>query len=66
MERGGDERFAGPSWRIQNDILFFEQLENGGLLRVVQLKAARVDVIEEPLQQEITVQLIVRDEFIQR
>ena len=47
MERGGHKRFARAGGGIQDDVLLIIQLQNGGLLRGIELEPPALDVFKE-------------------
>src|ERR1017187_6813601 len=65
MQRGRDERFAGASRRVEDDVLFVEQFEDSGFLRRIKLEPPARDVIEKFSQQHVVADfLIARNQIV--
>ena len=53
VKRRGDEGFPRARGRVEDDVLLFEEFEDGRLLRGIELELARLGIVEEPPQQFI-------------
>ena len=53
MHRRGHQRFARAGRRVEDDVLFLEQLQDGRLLRRVEPQALALGVFEEAPQQDL-------------
>ena len=53
MQGGGDERFAGASGGVQDDVFVLEQFQNGGFLGGVELELAAFGVFEKASEQGV-------------
>ncbi len=59
VHRRGHERFARPGGRVQDDVLFLEQLEDGRFLGGIKLQPPSFHVFQKAPQQDIIAGLLV-------
>ncbi len=65
MQRGRDQRFARAGGRVEDDVFFLEQLEDGRFLRRVKPELPRFGVFEKPGEQRVIVRpLVLRDQIV--
>ncbi len=66
VERGGDQRLARAGRRVEDDVLPLEELQDGGLLRGVELDPDALGVFQKPFQQDLVRGLIRRGQKIEQ
>jgi hypothetical protein len=61
-----DERFAGASGGVEDDVFAVEEFEDGGFLRGVEFEFFGGDVIEEGVEKDVSLRGIARQEIVER
>src|SRR5690242_4607047 len=67
LQSGRHQRFARTSRSVQDDVLFFEQLQHRGFLRRVERDPFLFGVLEETAEEQIIAQVLAaRDQIVKR